>query len=441
VSARADDDATLAGSAAFVGPVGAGPGTGADSPGAVVARTTVASVYSSGLCMQCGTCAALCKQGAITMRWNVRTGLEPVVSLEACNDCGTCLEVCPGPGLDFTDGAWWRERNRGAPSADFLGPWRRLAFGWATDAEVRYRGASGGVATAILQGALATGSVDSVIACRMDPDNALEVEPVIARTPEEISACRGSKYNVVATNVLLRRVIEEPGRYALIGLPCHIQGLRLAQRRHPLLRERVVLAVGIFCGWTGLPQMAAVAARRAGLDADDLTSVTYRGPDWPGVMRLETASGECRDLPYPDYYVDMMYGYVPTRCRFCPDALAELADISVGDAWLDRFYGTPGVSDLIARTDAGVRLLEDLEPEWLTLEEARPGDMVDSQVETYVMKRPIYRGRRWLRRLAGRAVPDYPGVQITSTAADRLRGAHDLARQVVYKALGDLRYP
>jgi len=428
--AAASAGGSSAGSAASVGALDAAP-----------SGATIAGVYSSGLCMQCGTCAALCNQGAITMRWDVREGLEPVVSPAACNECGTCLEVCPGPGLDFTDDAWWRERNEGAPSADFLGPWRRLAFGWAADADVRYQGASGGVATAIMQGALAAGRIDAALVCRMDPENALATEPVIARTAEEISACRGSKYNVAATNVLLRRVIEEPGRYALIGLPCHIQGLRLAQRHHPLLRKRIVLAIGLFCGWTGLPQLAAVAARRAGLSPRELASVSYRGPDWPGVMRLETHSGDSRVLPYPDYYDDLMFGYVPTRCRLCPDALADLADISVGDAWLDRFDGTPGVSDLIARTEAGVAMLEELSPDALVLEEARPGDMVASQKEAYVQKRLIYRGRRWLRQLAGRAVPQYPGVPGVVTTADRLHGARDLARQVFYKTIGDLRYP
>ena len=100
---------------------------------------------------------------------------------------------------------------------------------------------------------------------------------------------------------MLRRILEEPGRYALVGLPCHIQGLRLAQRRSRRLRERVVLTLGIFCGLTNEPRATAVLARQAGLDPADLCDVSYRGPGWPGGMRLETRHGTVRWCDYADY--------------------------------------------------------------------------------------------------------------------------------------------
>lgn len=151
-------------------------------------------------------------------------GYRLSVQAQTCTDCGRCHEACPGPGLDFSPDAWLRERNEDAPSEDFLGPWRGLAFGWAADETVRHKGSSGGAATALMRVALETGAVDAVIAVRMSAANPLEAEGAICRTPEEVAACRGSKYNVVALNTTLRQVPEEPGRYALVGLPCHIQG-------------------------------------------------------------------------------------------------------------------------------------------------------------------------------------------------------------------------
>ncbi|MHB8869885.1 MAG: Coenzyme F420 hydrogenase/dehydrogenase, beta subunit C-terminal domain [Thermoleophilia bacterium] len=405
---------------------------------------TVARVFSAGLCMQCGTCAGLCPRGSITLAWRSRSGFDLHVDGSACNQCGTCLEVCPGEGLDFTGGAWWRSRNGGAPSADFLGPWRGLWFGWAADEATRFKGASGGAATAIVQGALATGVIDAALLVGMGGAppgaSALAATPVVARSADQIAACRGSKYSAVALNTALRRVLDEPGRYALVGLPCHIQGLRLAQRHHPSLRERVVLALGIFCGLTAVPRATEIAARRAGVDPTELAEVSYRGPDWPGGMRLVTRSGGVREVPYPDYFDRWVDVWVPSRCRLCPDALAELADISVGDAWLDRFTGTPGVSDVIARTDIGAALLDELGPEWLTLTEAGPGEMVRSQREARRVKRNVYRGRRWLRALAGRPVPEYPGIPSTASWADRVAGLRDAFRERAFQALGDLRY-
>jgi len=400
----------------------------------------VGRVRDDGLCMQCGTCAAVCPSAAVSLDWEVDSGYRVVVDQTLCTDCGICVEVCPGTGFDFRPGAWWRGRNAGAPTRDFLGPCRGLWFGWATDPEIRHAGASGGVATAILSGLLETDLADAVLAVGMCEDRPLRAVGVVARSPEEVAACRGSKYDVVAVNTLLRTVLDEPGRYALVGLPCHIQGLRLAQRRSRRLRERVVLALGIFCGLTGEPRATEVAALQAGLDPADLASVSYRGPGWPGGMRLVTREGRVRWRDYPEYYDRYVAAHTPPRCRLCPDALAELADVSVGDAWLERFDGADGVSDLIVRTPGGEQAAAAVAVR-LVLQDADPEEMIASQAETYRVKRDILRGRLALRTAAGRPVPDYPGLDLGAGARDWLLGALDLGRERLYRRLAAVRYP
>ena len=403
---------------------------------------SVGRVVADGLCVQCGTCAGLCPHEAIEMRWSLARGWLPLVDEGRCKDCGACLAVCPGRGLDFARTAWWRAAGEGAPAPDFLGPWRGLWFGWATDEEMRYRGASGGVATAIVTGALADDLIDAAILVRPARDKALAMEPFVARSPDEIAGCRGSKYNMVALNTALRAVLAHAGRYALVGLPCHIQGLRLAQRRYPRLRDRVVLALGIFCGWSAEPRATALAARRLGLEPAALSRVRYRGPGWPGGLRLETADGVVRERPYPDYYDDdrAMRAFTAPRCRLCPDGLAELADVSVGDAWLERFAGSEGVSDLIARTPAGEALLARLGRTCLTLTPAGPCEMLRSQRETHELKRSVWRGRMWLRRRVGRRVPVYPGLPDRPPLSDKLVGLWDATDEAVHRAIAARRF-
>ena len=400
----------------------------------------VQRVYDEGLCMQCGTCEGICPAGAVTLTWDLRAGYRVSVDEQTCTDCGRCHEACPGPGLDFSPGAWWRERNAGACSEDFLGPWRRLWFGWASDERVRHAGASGGAATALMQAALESGAVDAVVAVRMSAADPLRAESAICRSPEEVATCRGSKYDVVAINTVLRRILDEPGRYALVGLPCHIQGLRLAQRRSRRLRERVTLALGVFCGFTNEPRATAVLARQAGLDPGELAEVSYRGPGWPGGMRLATRQGTVRRRAYPDYFDRSVAALTPPRCRICPDALAELADVSVGDAWLERFEGSDGVSDIIVRTPAGERLLE-VAASSLVLHAGSPEEMVASQRETRLVKRNVCRGRLWLRWRAGRSRPESPGLERAASPGDRLRGVADAAQERLFRSLVDRRYP
>jgi coenzyme F420 hydrogenase subunit beta len=399
----------------------------------------VGRIRDDGLCTQCGTCAAVCPTRAIVLDWDVSTGYSVVVERERCTDCGICLQTCPGPGLDFRPGAWWRERNVGAATRDFLGPWRRLSFGWAADPEIRRAGASGGLATAILGGLLEEDLADAVLAVDMNDERPLQAGGVVCRSPAAVAACRGSKYDVVAVNTLLRDVLDEPGRYVLVGLPCHIQGLRLAQLRSRRLRERVVLALGIFCGLTCEPRATEVAALQAGLEPAELASVSYRGPGWPGEMRLVTRDGRVRRRDYPEYFDRHLAAHTPPRCRVCPDALAELADISVGDAWLERFEGSDGVSDLIVRTPAGERISRALAGR-LCLQDATPEEMVASQRETYRVKRDVLRGRLALRAMAGRPVPAYPGLDLRAGARDSVLGVLDAGRERLYRRLADLRY-
>jgi len=397
---------------------------------------SIAHVVEEGLCTQCGTCAGVCPHDALRMRWTLREGWLPHLDPEGCNECGACEEVCPGEGFDFAQDAWWRQRNDGAPFRDFLGPHQGLWFGWSADPDTRYAGASGGVATTLLQRALADGDVDAVIGVRMNAENPLMAEPAVVRSAADVAALRGSKYSMVAVGEALRVVRASPGRYAFVGLPCHIQGLRLAQRRSRLLRERVPLAVGIFCGPNLLPAATWVAALRAGVDPAGLVAVSYRGPDWPGGLRLQTRDGVVGTVPLDDYYDDYVSAWIPARCHVCADALAEAADISLGDTWLERYYGSPGVSDVIARTPVGRELIDRLAPEWLTLTEASPREMVDSQTETYRLKRPILRGRLWLRQLAGRAAPRYPGLDLGASPSDRVAGIRSLVREAAYRRLG-----
>jgi coenzyme F420 hydrogenase subunit beta len=274
----------------------------------------------------------------------------------------------------------------------------------------------------------------------MSDENPLQAVGVVCRSPAEVAACRGSKYNMVAVNARLGTVLDEPGRYAFVGLPCHVQGLRLAQRRSRRLRERVVLTLGVFCGLACEPRATEVAALQAGLGPADLASVSYRGPGWPGGMRLVTRDGRVRRRAYPEYFDAHLAAHTPPRCRVCPDALAELADVSVGDAWLERFRGCDGVNDLIVRTPAGERATAAVHGR-LQLQDATPEEMIASQAETYRVKREVLRGRIALRAAAGRPTPAYAGLDLRAGARDLVLGAVDSSRERLYRGVARLRYP
>ena len=69
--------------------------------------------------------------------------------------------------------------------------------------------------------------------------------------------------------------------------------------------------------------------------------------------------------------------------------------------------------------------------ERLSLTPATPDEIIASQAEAVRIKRQVLRGKLWLRRRAGRAVPDYPGLDLEPSAADRLAGLRDLAEETL----------
>jgi hypothetical protein len=79
--------------------------------------------------------------------------------------------------------------------------------------------------------------------------------------------------------------------------------------------------------------------------------------------------------------------------------------------------------------------------EYLVLQAASPEEMVASQRGTRLVKRDACRGRLWLRRRAGRPLPEYPGLDLSASAGGRLRGVADAAQESLFRTLVDRRYP
>jgi len=435
---------------------------------------SVRHVLEAGLCTACGTCLGLCPRGALEGRWDLDEGLAIRVIDEHCTECGICDRACPGEELDlpglrdrFLGPLAWRSDEPFTPPAlplssdgelapepdevalwsgmsdrDFVGSYRRCYCGWAADDALRYRGSSGGAATAILLGALETAFIDGALVTAMDPERPLEPLSFLATTADELLGAVGSKYTVTYPNRLFRDVLRPGKRYAFVGVPCQVEGLRKAQAAVPALRRAFVLVLGLFCGTTYTPRGTFVGMRRSGLQPEEVVSVAYRGDGWPGAFRLTTRWGEVREVAYPDYLDPWFSSHIRARCLVCPDGTNELADIALGDAWLDRFTRprTTGASFLIARSPLAVRLLSALEPQWIRLEAVDDEEIVAAQRETHEVKRAGVRGNLWLRRVTGRALPRFAGLDLEATRRERWSALAASLKRGFYRAAGRVRY-
>ena len=210
---------------------------------------TIQQVVTDGLCTGCGTCVGICPASAIVMPKNSPKGLyAPKVESELCNQCGLCMEVCPGCSVNF------RELNKAIFTNEIgdvlIGNYINCYIGHATDYNVRYHSASGGAVSALLIFALEQGLIDGALVTKMSDKNPLEPEVFMATGKEQIISASKSKYCPVPLNIGLKQIGEQDGRFAVVGLPCHIHGIRKAELLHKDLREKIVLHFGIFCSST-----------------------------------------------------------------------------------------------------------------------------------------------------------------------------------------------
>jgi coenzyme F420-reducing hydrogenase beta subunit len=209
----------------------------------------------------------------------------------------------------------------------------------------RENGASGGLATWTMETLLEKGLVDHAICVSPMPGSDPLFKFVVCKTPEQIRACSRSCYYPVETSEVLRHVLSNDGRYAVIGLPCVCKAVRLAMEINQKLRQRIRYVLGLTCNQLkSRPFLEYMAGAKTG-SPTRLKRVLFRVKD-----RNRPACDfgiKCvlqNDVEKTFFWTNGMYrvwsdGYfTPNPCNFCDDVFAECADTTFMDAWLPQYY-------------------------------------------------------------------------------------------------------
>ena len=369
-------------------------------------KKNILEIGDNGLCTACGACQGICPNNAISFQQ--RDGLLVPVLSNDCNLCGLCYEICPGHEVDYDN--LNREFFGQVPRDVLIGNYLRIWAGYSTDDSIRYKAASGGLVTSLLILALEEGLIDAAVVLGMDEDNPLLTKPFVARTPEEISSSIGSKYTSGPVGSMISEIMENEGRYAVVGLPCHIEAMRKAELRIKKLRERVVLHFGLFCqtkiSYTGLKFWLQVNK----INPQEIKEISYRGNGWPGGMTVKLKDGRNIVHPLPLYW-QFVEKFTPMRCTLCTDGLAEFSDISFGDAWLSEFADDKkGTSIVVVRSQKGNELIDlAIRKRKIDGAEATRDMLIRSQKVMIKFKKDGYHYRAKILSCLGRKVPTYIG--------------------------------
>ena len=299
------------------------------------------------LCHSCGTCIAACPHRALGY-------IDGRVRLVGkCDQCGQCYQVCPGIAVDFAD--MNHRLFPGLVPDPYFGCFQTMHIGRATDRAHPRTFSSGGAVTEILCSALKNNLIQGAIVCSMSRERPCQPEIRIARTIEELVSASGSKYTLVPVNSILADAGAIRGPLALVGLPCHVHGIRKLQQLGAGAASAIVYTIGLFCGFNLTPEATPFLLKKLGIDPHEVSSLSYRAGKWPGSFAVETVDGRKARIPKLSYNF-LHLTHLPPRCAVCPDLCAEFADISVGDYWPAHTEGR-GYSSLIVRTEKGRELL------------------------------------------------------------------------------------
>lgn len=339
----------------------------------------IKKTIKADLCTGCGICEGACPTCAISTI--VKKGnFRPKINAKKCINCGRCVKACPGLGVDLV-GLANKYQSDTANYNKMVGRYEKCFTGYSNDYEVRYHSASGGMVSQFLIWLLENGKIDGAIVTKFDHDNPLLVKTFIATTREEIISARSSKYAPVTLNRVAQDIKAASGsRYVVVGLPCHIQGMRKLMEIDKNLRDKVIGLFGIYCSCGRTFYLTEYVFKERGIQKNKITYFQYRDEGCLGKMVVKVPQKEANTIRvinnnsesvlykkdvvykehYQSYYHPLRSFFIPRRCLFCIDHYAELADVCFGDIHIKPYSDDKvGVNSIIVKNKRWLNLLEE----------------------------------------------------------------------------------
>jgi coenzyme F420-reducing hydrogenase beta subunit len=305
-------------------------------------------IVTSGLCIGCGACLGNAKDarmdldryGQFRPRWGAGRSRERREDVS---------RICPfSPSARNEDDLAAIHFATASHFNDLIGCYEAAFVGYVAEDGYRSRGSSGGLVSWFAAELMRRGMIDGVAHViandEADRPGELLFQYRISRNPAGVREGAKSRYYPVELSEVLREIIAVSGRYAVVGIPCFIKAVRLRCAEDPILAKRIAYTLGLFCGHMKSTRMAESFAWQMGTSIEDVDALDYRvkSPDKPANWyraQIKLRDGTTREQDWW-HLADGDWGagfFQNSACNFCDDVVAETADISFGDAWLEPY--------------------------------------------------------------------------------------------------------
>lgn len=298
----------------------------------------IESVIKNDLCIGCGTCTIGCSQKVMHMSESgiYKPKLEHIKDLES--------DVCP-----FTENVKKiTSKSDSLKNHEYLGKYDKLGVGYSVNH--RKTSSSGGIVTWILEQMLIENSIDGALCVNYDNNGQPAYQLIYSI--DDLRGSSGTKYYPLTMEDALKEVRNRKGRFAVTGIPCFINSLRMLAAKDSEYQKSFKFYIGIFCGGLKTKGFTDYLAQKSG--GEGYTHPKYREKLSNSESAIDYGFSITSSNGKP-YSIKMkavgdMWGtglFKPKACDYCEDLCAENADISLGDAWIQPYIKNPDGHNII----------------------------------------------------------------------------------------------
>lgn len=299
---------------------------------------TIEKVIEEGFCVGCGACKVT-SPGSV----NIELQEEGYYKALIRNKDHLNSEVCPfsDDSIDETDLGAELYSSTNENYDPKVGFYSGVYAGNVKDDNQRLNASSGGLTSWITEQLLLNGKVDAVVHVG---ESGKLFGYQISRSIEELRSNdrKKSRYYPVSYSDVLKELKDSKIRIAFIGIPCFIKSIRLLQKSGTL--KNVKYCISLLCGHMKLEGFAESLAWQSGIHPKELDSVDFRVKK-EGFLassyffQATSKQGKQVTVKNGDLLgANWGLGFFKHKaCDFCDDIGGELADITLGDAWLPKY--------------------------------------------------------------------------------------------------------
>ncbi len=372
-------------------------------------------IVESGLCTGCGICESMAGSDTVEMTLSTDGRIRPrSKSVLSSAIFEQIMQVCPGVSVTGANA------GAGCQVYPVWGPVVSLHRGWACDEKTRFHAAAGGALSALGMYLLGSGKVDTILHMKASTEHPCLSNAWTSTAEQDVYDGAQSRYGPGASLTRVYELLEQGSNFAVIGKPCDINAIRNLQKISEKARKQIRFCLTIFCGGTMSLKALDAMVEHFGILSDELSLYRYRGEGWPGTAHMETHDGREFDLTYEQAWLDDQVPWkydLQFRCKICPDAIGETADVSCPDGWIMKhgkpvYDEAPGANLIIARTDVGEALVREAEAERVLALQAFSIAQLDEMHEDHHNRKTHWPARMLALRFSGQRTMRVRGYRL-----------------------------